>query len=229
VDGCPAGWICITRDLAAGRIGSACYSTAAELIAQQPRPAVLAVDMPIGLPDAGWRACDRLARDLLGRARRSSVFPAPIRPALHARTLSEAGDFTERVDGRRVSAQSFGIYRKVRELDAILAADVTLQSWVVEVHPELSFRAWDGGQPMRHNKKTSPGRTERRALIDAHFGAGAIAAVRAAHRARDVGHDDIHDAFAALWTAERILAGSARVIPDDPPLDTVGLRMEMWY
>jgi predicted RNase H-like nuclease len=49
--------------------------------------------------------------------------------------------------------------------------------------------------------------------------------VRDRYRVKDVGHD----AFAALWTAERIFAGTATVLPDPPPVDAVGLRMEVWY
>jgi predicted RNase H-like nuclease len=39
--------------------------------------------------------------------------------------------------------------------------------------------------------------------------------------------DDIVDAFVALWTAERIGCGAAISIPERPPLDSYGLRMEM--
>ena len=41
--------------------------------------------------------------------------------------------------------------------------------------------------------------------------------------------DDLNDAFAALWTARRILLGQAQRIPDEPDIDARGLRMEMWY
>ena len=44
-----------------------------------------------------------------------------------------------------------------------------------------------------------------------------------------VADDDINDAFASLWTAERILNGSAKVIPDHPCRDPFGLRMEICY
>ncbi len=36
------------------------------------------------------------------------------------------------------------------------------------------------------------------------------------------------DACVACWSAERILRGEAVRIPDDPPLDARGLRMEIW-
>jgi len=82
---------------------------------------------------------------------------------------------------------------------------------------------------MAHNKKSPAGRRERAMLIGECFGQGALAGVRARFPLRRVGHDDIHDAFAALWTAERIAAAAAQVLPKQPPLDAAGLRMEIWY
>ena len=40
---------------------------------------------------------------------------------------------------------------------------------------------------------------------------------------------DINDAFAVLWTAERIFRGDAKVLPADNEFDSVGLRMGIWY
>ena len=45
------------------------------------RSICIAVDMPIGLPDAGRRRADVLARELAG-PRRASVFMTPVRSAL---------------------------------------------------------------------------------------------------------------------------------------------------
>ena len=89
-DGCPKGWICVSRELGGGPISSTCFRTAAELLGQRPVPKVLGIDIPIGLPSKGPRECDREARRLLGRPRAASVFPAPIRPLLRARSWEEA-------------------------------------------------------------------------------------------------------------------------------------------
>lgn len=227
-DGCPRGWICVVRDTETGAVSWNLFATAAALVSQKPRPKVIATDMPIGLTDAGQRVCDRQARGLLGGTRQRSVFPSPIRPALHAANRPAASEITLKADGRRVGAQSWAIYPKVRELDAILSADVKLQRRVREVHPELCFWAWNAGVAMAHGKKSRAGRAERRRLIDARYGLAADEA-RDNYLVKDVGHDDINDAFAALWTAERILAGTAVVIPNPAPVDAGGLRMEMWY
>jgi predicted RNase H-like nuclease len=39
--------------------------------------------------------------------------------------------------------------------------------------------------------------------------------------------DDVLDAFAALWSADRIARGEAINLPAIPPRDSVGLRMEI--
>ena len=82
---------------------------------------------------------------------------------------------------------------------------------------------------MSYKKKSNDGKAERRNLVAKHFGAEVIEEIRAKYLVKCVSHDDIYDAFAALWTAERIFAGKAGVIPDPSPRDAMGLHMEMWY
>jgi predicted RNase H-like nuclease len=189
----------------------------------------MAVDIPIGLTNAGRRQCDAQARALLGAPRGNSVFPAPIRPAINASSRAVASQITQATDGRKVGAHAWGIFRKVRDLDAVLVANVARQHQIREIHPELSFWAWNGSRPMAYKKKSKQGELERRRLIDAHYGNQVVGQIRIKYRVGQVGHDDIQDALAALWTAERIVVGTAIVIPDPPPLDSAGLRMEIWY
>ena len=194
--------------------------------------------MPIGLPEAGTRACDREARALLG-PRRSSVFPAPLRAALLASDREQASRITQAIDGRGVSAQAFGIHSKIYELDASLRRRRDRRAKdrgvvVREVHPELSFREWNGGTPIAHAKRTREGHLERRRLVEAWLGADVLASARAApgggvHPKKHLADDDILDAIATLWTAQRILDGRARCVPADPPVDAVGLAMEIVF
>jgi predicted RNase H-like nuclease len=223
-DGCRAGWICVAR-AAGGAVEAFVAPTAAGLLARLPRPAVLAIDVPIGLPEQGSRRCDEEARRRLG-ARRASVFPAPPRGVLAAGSWREACEARQRIEGKRISRQAWAIAPKVREVDELLRADPSLRARVREVHPELCFLAWSG-RPMRHSKKRAAGRAERRELVDGYFGRDAFAETRRPFRRSDVADDDLLDAFAALWTAERILSGDARVLPERPPLDACGLAMEI--
>lgn len=67
----------------------------------------------------------------------------------------------------------------------------------------------------------------RRDLIAAHFGPIAFETARAAVKRGNATNDDIADAFAGLWTAERIVAGAAKTLPFEPSVDSCGLPMRM--
>ncbi len=227
-DGCRAGWLRVSLQRGTGELRFDVLGSAEALVETPPRPAVLGADVPIGLSEAGPRECERAARRALGRPRGSSVFPAPVRAAVGARTREQAARITEAIDGRRVGAQSFGIYPKIAEMDALLRRKPDLRQVVREVHPEVSFAAW-AGRPMAASKKTRAGRSARLRLVEAHFGPGVFERPRSGWLVKQVAHDDILDAFAALWTAERIACGEADTLPAEPPVDAAGLRMEIVY
>ncbi len=229
VDGCKAGWLRVHRDTRGGEIGFDVSLDARELFGREPLPDVVGIDIPIGLTEAGPRECDRLARRLLGRPRSSSVFPPPIRPALGAASRLEASRIRRAIDGSGVGAQAFHLYARIREVDEVLRAQPELRGRVREVHPEVSFRALNGGEAIKASKKTEQGRRTRRRLLAAHFGSPAFDDVRAAFRSSVVADDDVLDALAVLWTAERIHRGEAVTLPVDPPRDVEGLAMEIVY
>jgi predicted RNase H-like nuclease/protein-L-isoaspartate O-methyltransferase len=226
IDGCRGGWLCLVLELGSGRLEPRILPQIAKVLDLQPRPMLVAVDVPIGLPDAGLRECDREARRRLSAPRSSSVFPTPVRPILEASSYLTACELGQRVDGRKLSRQTWGILPKIREVDAFLRADPARQTWVREVHPEVSFWAWNAKTPMAHQKKSADGRAEREALIRSKFG-DALAVAQSKLPRGQYAADDLLDAFAALWTAERIRAGEATTIPSVPPLDAKGLRMEI--
>lgn len=224
VDGCKAGWLLVITSGAAGEVSHAICATAAELVARTAPDGLVAIDIPIGLGDAGHREADRAARAVLG-ARRSSVFSAPLRPTLRARTHAEANAISREVSGKGLSQQSFHISRKIAEVDAALRGDAGAAARVHEVHPEVCFTMLNDGVPMAHAKRTAAGHAERSALLEAHF-PGAFAGIRAAHLKKHVASDDILDALVALWSAGRIREGVALAFPaGDPPRDAHGLPM----
>src|SRR5258708_2795984 len=88
VDGCRGGWLCLEQRDEATR-GS--VSRTSSQVWNPLRPAtIIAIDVPIGLPEAGERSCDQLARRLLRAPRASSVFPTPIRSVLHEKDYETA-------------------------------------------------------------------------------------------------------------------------------------------
>jgi predicted RNase H-like nuclease len=199
--------------------------TFAEVLALPERPVIVAVDMPVGLLDAavrGGRACDKEARALLGWPRASSVFTPPVRAAFGATTYRAASAANRASSPARlgITVQTFGILRKLEEVDRAMTP--ARQSRVFEVHPELSFLTM-AGRPAHHAKKSTAGRSERRARL---------AAAGFSHVPMKLGGaaaDDVLDAAAACWSALRIQSGIAARLPDGaPPLDARGLRMEIW-
>jgi predicted RNase H-like nuclease len=130
-------------------------------------------------------------------------------------------------DGRRLTRQAFGILRKIEEVDALLSPHPELQEMVREIHPELSFAVWNGGRPMKSRKSRVAGRFERERLVEGRWPGQRVKLVQ---QLQDSAYkpDDLNDALAALWTAERIHSGTARRVPAEPPCDRLGLKMEMW-
>src|SRR5947209_4323146 len=86
VDACRGGWIAVVWD-GSGMAGAKLCRSFSEVLAIEA--AIIAVDMPIGLPRLSTREADRAARLILG-ARRASVFPVPARAAFAAQDYREA-------------------------------------------------------------------------------------------------------------------------------------------
>jgi len=234
VDGCKAGWLCVLARLdASAPPRAAIYARFADVLMLQEAPLVIAVDVPIGLPERaipGGRACDVALRRHLG-GRQSSVFAVPARAAVMQQGYVEACATAERHSDppRKVSKQCFNIFPKIREVDAALTPQ--LQGRIVECHPEGAFWAMNGERALEVPKKVKsrpypPGLALRRALlIAAGFAPAFLDETRFA--AAQAGMDDFLDACACAWTAARVQRGQARRFPDDPPRDGRGLRMEI--
>jgi predicted RNase H-like nuclease len=218
VDGCRRGWIAAIKDGATLEVRI--VSTDEELAALFSQCAVVAIDIPIGLADRGPRPCDHHARRFLGR-RASSVFPAPLRPLIAVRDYADANRISRQLQQRGISRQGFAIVGKVEQIDRILQRHRELRGRVYEVHPEVSFAMWSGGAPVEPSKKTAEGQAIRRKLVAEHF--GEIPPVP-----RGAATDDLLDALAALWTAERIAAGRAQEL-GDAHMDVTGLPMRIVY
>ncbi|MGA1080250.1 MAG: DUF429 domain-containing protein [Steroidobacteraceae bacterium] len=222
IDGCPAGWVAAIQ--ADTEVELRLASRLKDLVAGLPARSLLAIDMPIGLPEAGPRECDVLARRRLGAARGASVFAAPVRAVLNARDYATALARHRRADGRGLSRQAFNILPKIREVDRLLASRPNLRRRMIEVHPESSFAQWNGGAPIPAGKKTREGRLQRSHLVDTRW-PGLREAFLALTLRREVAEDDILDAFAALWSAERYARGEALCLPERRVRDTRGLWM----
>jgi predicted RNase H-like nuclease len=225
VDGCPAGWLCFSVNLRIHQTSVKVYPTFRDVLSDIQNVKHIAIDIPIGLSSSGPRDCDLTARRLLGKPRSSSVFPPPVRSALIGSNYRLASAINRRECGKGLTRQTDAIRKKIKEVDDVVTYE--MQSRIHEVHPELCFWAMNKNRPMQNSKRKAEGREERRRLLSRCYPLmrqHLLELERAGARA-----DDLFDAAAAAWTAERIASGIAGRIPENPVVDGKGLRMEMWH
>jgi predicted RNase H-like nuclease len=228
-DGCPAGWMVAFVRPQGEEVRLRVVPAFAAIATAPEAPAVIAVDMPIGLPahiGPQGRGPERAVRALLG-ARQSSVFPVPSREAVYALTYLDACRLALLTSDppRSVQKQLFLIGPRIREVDKALRADAALAARVFEVHPELAFWRLNGERPLPLPKKVKPGLALRRDLLIA---AGYAPAIIDVPTPKGAGRDDVLDALACAAIARRIHAGVARSFPEEPQRDEHGLPMAIW-
>jgi predicted RNase H-like nuclease len=192
------------------------------LLAATEQCAALAADVPIGLSGDGQRQADFAARACIG-PRRSSVFPPPPRLCLTASSYVEANASSKERCGRGLQRQTFNIMPKICEADECMSPE--MQGRIVESHPEVSFWALAGDEPLGYAKRTPEGRAQRLRLLETVFGP----AVRDMLPPRGAAWDDLYDACVLAWTASHVAAGTAVHLPSEPQYDARGLRMEIVY
>lgn len=226
VDGCSAGWIAVIET--SGEIHGEVFSNLESLAIGLQTTSIVAIDIPIGLPDAGDRLCDHQARKFLGSPRASSVFPVPVRGVLQSQNYTEACSAHREIDTRGLSQQAYAILPKIRETDEYLEQVSGGTFSLCEFHPEVSFAAWNGDRPMQFAKKKPEGRIERHSLVNRTW-PGVYESIRASIPRKDAKDDDILDAFAGLWTAKRIALGYSSRLPADACFDQRGREMCIHY
>jgi len=244
VDGCPGGWLAVVGRPDGAVMPPRVVTRFADIAFGDERPAIVAVDVPIGLPGqspAGGRVAECEVRPLLGD-RKSSVFRIPSRRAVEASVAAEPADARERFfaacalaretsdDRKGFAKQGFYILDKVAEVDAFLRRHTDYVPRVFETHPELAFVMMNGGKALELPKKVKsrvnpPGLELRRDLL---VRAGIDAGLASMTAPKGAGDDDLIDALACLVTARRLFRGEARSWPQDPPRDEFGLPMAIW-
>ena len=190
----------------------------AELLAGAAPGQVVGIDMPLGLRASGWRSADAEARRRLG-VRRSSIFAIPPAAVWEQPDYQSALAVCRRLTGQGFSVQAWGLRGKLREAAAYRAH---ASQRLYEVHPELSF-ATMAGAPLPEPKTRPAGQALRRSVLAA---AGLVLTDDPAWRRATV---DVLDAAAVAWTAWRIAAGQAVVLPDPPQTGEDGLEIAIRY
>ena len=236
VDGCKAGWfVAITSVTMENETDTSCEfnlknvfiaSTFTEVLSKTSDCELVCVDIPIGLSDGGKpRECDIEARKLLHGRRASSVFPAPIRPCLCAKDYETASKICFERSGKKLNRQSFFLLDKIRQVDDLMTP--ALQRRLREIHPEILFWALNDRKPVEQNKKTVPGQAHRHKLLQRIF--MDMDDILSKSPTDGFAMDDAFDALATAWMAGQVVIGNVKTLPENPELDSKGLRMEILY
>ena len=210
VDGCRDGWVVATR------LDVRVVATFADVLALGFD--VVAVDMPIGVSYATTRSCEREARRFIS-PRGSTIFPTPVRGCFESASYRDACDVSRAAIGRAISKQAWNILPKIREIDDVITT-AHVDS-VVESHPECAFAVMRGAALLT-SKHTAAGLADRVALL------ADVAAITVPDTRVRAKRDDVLDAFAILWSAERFARGEHRTFGGEPvQTDPRGLPMRI--
>lgn len=239
VDSCPKGWIAVFVRPSGQEGLTRVFSRFSEILAAPEAPALIAVDIPIGLPQRagqGGRDAERSARSLLNR-RRPSVFSVPSRRAVYAEVgpfenLHEKEAARKRASiiseetsepPRKIAMQSFAIFPKIREVDQTVQSKPPQR--IFEIHPEIAFWLMNGRSEVAEPKKTKSGAEIRKQLlIKWKLPANLVHG----DTPKGANRDDLLDAIACAAIARRLHTDDARPLPNPPPHDELGIPMAIW-
>lgn len=221
VDGCASGWIGVRITAASDRD----FTIVRNIQSLDASEATMVyIDIPIGLPETGYRGCDQAARRLL-RGAQSRVFLGLRRPLLRHLGNYAAANAWAKSDGKGLAKQSFAILPKIAEIDAFISVD--RQRSFRESHPELVFGRLNGGTALVSKHKPE-GLRARQDILVRH---GFADIDRWLGRLRGTGAkpDDLLDACVLALAAQEAAQGSAQQVKCPELRDAKGLRMDIWF
>lgn len=180
------------------------------------------IDAPIGLPENSEEARnrpDQAARDYLKvKNRKSSIFNVPFRQMVYAENKEEFWALNEKL-GAKVSSQSFGIIKCIKDVDEFLNAKPEWKNRILESHPECAFQALNDGQGLEFSKHSDEGIELRTQILSKYVRNVKDLLRMTPHSAKE----DVLDALALAVTAKV----GYKPIPSNPISDSKGLTMQI--
>jgi predicted RNase H-like nuclease len=152
IDGIPGGWVAVyLNDDGSHRFA---YADRADRLLAVPYDRAM-IDVPIGLPDRGYRQCDIEAREIVG----SRAFLGARWGVWKFKTLNEANTCYWANGDPGISMQLFCIREKLQEMN-----ETSAPPRLLEAHPELIF--WCIAGHVLDRKKSESGRNQRIAILE---------------------------------------------------------------
>jgi predicted RNase H-like nuclease len=215
IDGYRGGWVAAYIGETGGRYFD--HSCNLDDLLAVPHTRAM-IDLPVGLPDRGYRQCDVEARALVG----SSVFLGARWGVWGFERYEDANEHYRGKGDKGISQQLWCIRHKLRDVNTAMtpARQVKLR----ETHPELVFRRLAGG-PL-DSKKSESGCKQRIELLRSHD-IRDIDRWLGTRKGTGIGRDDLIDACACALAAR----DSKNRFPrkNEPEVNSRGIRMEIWY
>jgi predicted RNase H-like nuclease len=220
LDGYSEGWVAVWLD--EHREAEITFlSSIGELFARSFTRAM--IDIPIGLPESGYRSCDVEGREYLGQ-NRSRVFTGARRPLLSYARREDAHAWAKGADGKGVSCQLFCLMEKIREVDDVITCE--RQEKLRETHPELAFQRLNDGCSLP--KKHSPEGLEVRRHLLLKKGFSTIDLLLEKRIGKGAKADDVLDACVCAIVAKEANITHRFPKKREAP-DSKGLKMEIWF
>ncbi len=225
IDGCKGGWVAVIADAGAPQSAQVVCAASIDTLIKGNNIDFAVVDMPIGLvsgPDS--RDVESAMCKFLGK-KATSVFNTPCRAALDETEHCKASEVNKGILRKGLSVQTFALFPKMREVDAIVRALGQNQKVLREGHPEVSFKVM-AGRPVLSRKKRFLGGVERYELLNAR-GFPTLDLLKAPGDL-SFAFDDLLDAAALCWSAMRYLNSQHISFPtENPSRDAFGLEMQV--
>ena len=221
---CPGGWLVLPARMAGITVTAEEAFVVPKLfdvLDHRPVFDAAAIDAPMGLretPDGTFRPCDAEAREYVGWPRAVAVYGTPSRPAMLAERRAEAKElepWMSRHELRRL--------RWVGEAARELAPYHTRRFF--SAHPDVSFTAMNGDQPLRTSPWHEDGYVERLELVRERL--PGIDDVVSRTPPEGAAPKHLLDTAALLFTAMRAAGRAITRMPRDPFWDDEGMRMEI--
>ncbi|HLR77219.1 MAG TPA: DUF429 domain-containing protein, partial [Balneolaceae bacterium] len=132
---------------------------------------------------------------------------------------------------KHLPVQSWNIVPNIRVIDRFMQKDESNRKKVFESHPELLFQILNGGNSILQKKATKKGLRHRLHLLEDQNGTikEYFRNIKEEYRRNQIEEDKIINAMVLALFALRSLDKPLKSLPEEPPVDSVGLPMAIHY
>ncbi len=227
VDGYKGGWLAVILSSSSSEVKL--YKDVGSLWSENRDASLVLIDIPICLTNKGIRQCDILARKMLAKNRKPSIFNPPAKKAYYAGSYREACAINKEVTGKKISKQTWNLIPKIKEVNKLISKHPEAVKILKESHPEVCFMALST-KGIKYSKKNILGIKERLKVLESLDGRalGIFAYANDKFSKKAILADDIVDSMVLAFTAKFGYKKLSK-IPKKPHYNELGQKAEIVY